>query len=870
MLKRKLTIILALLLPFVAGARSSITVQAPNLVAVDEQFNLTFVIEGENAPNSFEWQCSDDFQLVWGPQKGTSTSISIINGKKNKSSQVTYTYVLRPRKAGTFTIPQAVATLKGETVTSDAQSIEVVSEDSSSARGNQSASSSSSRSSGEEESGNVSGDNLFLRLVVSKTKAVVGEPLTASLKIYQNVNLARFEDARFPSFGGFWNQEIQAPSNIEFQREKVGNRIYNTAVLRSWQLIPQQSGDLQIEPAELVCLVNVRAHSSSSGSFFDSFFQDDYRTVRKRVIAPAVTVKVLPLPSGAPASFGGGVGKFHMSAALNRDSLQVHDAASLKIEVAGKGNVALLEAPKVAFPADFEVYDVKVSDTAQGKIFEYPFIPRSYGDFDIGPVEYSFYDIKSGKYETLRSQMMHLKVSRGNAAESQPSAGGQLQQGVIRKDVRDLGSDVRFIATKVPSFSRKGDFFVWSVPFWIAASAILLLSLAFYFCSRKISSRRADVAGTRNRRATKMAVKRLAKAGEYLASNLYSAFYDELHKALLGFVSDKLGMDISEMSKDNIKAALAAKGVPEGLCNDFDGLLDACEYARYAPSGESDALRQHYESALGVISSIDESMKKKNTFAPGVAPVVVLLLAFSSPSIAAEVDYPDSLWNSAVAAYSDTKWDDAIKDWTAINSLGLESPELYCNIANAYFKAGDIAHSMLFYERALKLDPSYADARFNLELAGALVQDKIESVPEFFLTSALRQFSYSLRSDVWAILALVLFALALAALLLFLLSGSRVVRKSGFFSALVVLLLCVMCVCFSASQRSSYRDASEAIVTIPVVSVKSSPAAGDSKDLFVLHEGTKVQILDQVGKWCNIEIADGRQGWIGESAFERI
>ena len=353
---RRIAIIIAALLAgtIAAIAQDEIKVNVQNLVAVDEQFNVTFVIEGEGKPSSFSWEPGSDFQLVWGPQKGTSSSISIINGKKTQSSQTTYTYVLMPRSAGTFQLPAATASIKGKEITSRSVTVQVVTngarQGQQSQQGQQGGNQGGSQQAqGSAQTGSIPSDDIFLRLSVSKTKAVVGETLSATLKLYHRVNIGGFEDAKFPSFNGFWSQEVQAPSNIEFHRESIGDRIYDAAVLRSWTLIPQQAGEITIDPAELVCLVNVRTQRGSSGSIFDSFFQDDYRTIRKRVTTPAIKIHVSKVPAGAPASFGGGVGTFRMSAALTRDSLQTHDAAALKVTITGKGNISLLEAPKVPF-----------------------------------------------------------------------------------------------------------------------------------------------------------------------------------------------------------------------------------------------------------------------------------------------------------------------------------------------------------------------------------------------------------------------------------------------------------------------------------------------------------------------------------------
>ena len=351
-------LLLTLCIVFQAVAMSAqLRVEVPDVVSVDEQFNVTFIYEGENSPSAFEWSQGDDFQLVWGPQQGRSTSIQIINGKRTKSSQFTYTYIITPKKTGTFSIPGASVTVKGKTYSTDPVSISVVSQGASAQPGQ-----SAPSSSGQVSASDISDDNLFLRLTFSKRNVVVGEPIVATLKLYQRVNIAGFEDARFPSFNGFWNQEIEAPSNIEFRRESMNDRIYNSALLRKYILIPQQSGTLTIDPAELVCLVNVRTVSSGSVSIFDEFF-DEYRTVRKRISTPSYKINVSELPAGAPASFKGGVGQFSISARLSKDSLRTHDAASLIVEIRGKGNVSLLEEPDVTFPPDFEVYDTKVSES---------------------------------------------------------------------------------------------------------------------------------------------------------------------------------------------------------------------------------------------------------------------------------------------------------------------------------------------------------------------------------------------------------------------------------------------------------------------------------------------------------------------------
>lgn len=868
-MKRFLATIALAVISLAAMSQTTMKVKAPNLVADGEQFNLTFIVDGEDAPSDFQWSAPSEFKLIWGPQKGTSSSISIINGQRSKSSQTTFTYILMPKSTGKFTIPAATATVKGKTISSGTHSIEVVS-DGGSAQAGQSGGGQAQQGSqqGQAQTGSISNEDIFLRLSVSKTNVMVGETVSATLKLYQRANIVGFEDARFPTFNGFWSQETLAPTNIDFQRENIGDKIYNAAVIRSWNLIPQQAGDVTIEPAELVCLVNIRAPRASTGSILDSFFQDEYQTVRKRVGTSAVKVHVAGLPAGAPASFKGGVGSFDMKVALSKDELKTHDAASLKVTVTGKGNTTLLEAPKVNFPTDFEVYDVKTTDIAGGKVFEYPFIPRSHGEFVIDPVEYSYFDVNGKKYVTLTSQPLEIKVEKGAEGASE-SAGQLVQQGVNRKDVRNVGSDIRFIETKLPSLVPVGTFFTGSFMFWAVAALLVILALAAFFSFKGLAARRADVVGSKKRSATKMARKRLSLAGDYLAKNLYTAFYEELHKALLGFISDKLVMDAAEMSKENIASRLCEKGVSEGLASEFTGLLDACEFARYAPDAGHDAMNAHYESAVNVISAIDDSMKRKK-MPSGAAATVIAALLMLVPSFGVSAADADSLWNAGTEAYAAGRWDGAVNAWNAVREMGLESPELYYNLGNAFFKNGDIAHAILNYERALKLDPSYSDAKFNLEFAQASVQDKIEEVPELFIKTLAGKICWLMSSDGWAALSLIFLAAFLAMLLVFLLGRSTAIRKAGFFAGIALLLCVVFSSAFAFWQKSDYKAEDTAIVTRAVCSVKSSPGSDSATNLFVLHEGTKVWILDSVGEWDNIELADGRQGWLKASDIEGI
>ena len=870
-MKRLTAALAGLVVSVLAWAQGTIKVEVHDVVGVDERFNVAFVVEGD-APSSFEWAPSDDFQLVWGPQKGSSTSVSMINGKVSKSSTTTYTYILLPKKTGTFQLPAATAKVKGGEISSRPFRIEVVS-NGGTGGSRQTAPSQSQPQSQPQATGEVSSEDIFMRLSLSRRDVVVGEPVTATLKLYQRANIVGFEDAKFPSFNGFWSKETDTPQNVEFRREALGDKIYDAALLRRWVLIPQKSGTLQIDPAEIVCLVNVQTARRGS-SIFDSFFEDGYTTIRKRVTTPAVSVRVSQLPAGAPASFSGGVGEYTVTARLSKDSLKTHDAASLLVTVSGKGNISLLEAPKINFPPDFDVYDVKTTPnvdkagTTGSKTFEYPFIPRSAGDFTVDPVKYSFYNVNTKRYATVATDSLRLRVAKAPGTESTVVSGGQTLV-VDRKGVKNLGEDIRFIRTRNEGFRTGHNFLVGRPLYWGLIAALTALAVLFWLAFRKVAARRADVIGTKNRRATKMALKRLHLAGDFLGKGLQTAFYEELHRALLGFVSDKLTMDMADQTKENIAAALAERGISEGLAREFTDLLDACEYARYAPDAGHEAMNSHYQKAVDVITAIDSNMKKPVSKA-GAALLALLLLAPATLHAEA-LSYPDSLWQAGVNAYTEGQYAEAAAAWQGILDAGLSSADLYYNAGNAYFKLGETGKAILNYERAARLDPASADIRYNLDFARGTTQDRIDSVPEFFLEAWGRKACYLLPSNVWAVLSIVFFALTLSLVLLFLLGPSSAARKAGFFTGIVTLLIALLGWDFAHWQKREAESADEAVVMRAVSPVKSSPSGDNAaKDLFILHEGTKVRLLDTVGSWHNIELADGRQGWLRASDVEVI
>ena len=587
----------ALLCALSASAQNSFTVDAPAVVSTDEIFRVVFTATYEGGkvsdftPPSFE-----GLEVLAGPIPSTSTSFQSINGQSSTTHAHSYTYTVRAVQEGKVTLAPASVKIGKETYRTESRTIEAVKGE---VPDQGSAASGSQRQS--------TGEDLMLRMSVSKTRAVVGEPVIVTLKLYvQTSAISGFEDVRFPTFDGFWSQEIDAPQNIQFVRENYNGKIYNAALLRRYMLLPQQTGALTIDPSELVCLLQVQAESSGPRSIFDDFFSS-YQTIRKRVTSEPVTVNVSALPAGAPASFTGGVGTFRMSAGFSSDSVSAHEATSLKVEISGTGNINLIEAPKVQLPADFEAYDVRKTDDittgASGSTgtltFEYPFIPRAPGVFGIEPVEFTYYDIEAGRYRTLSSGPLRLKVGEGTRTDA-----AVIPSGVSKRSVESLGKDIRFIST-VPHLKKAGRMMVSSPAMLIIPIVIVLATAAVWVILSRSIARRSDIAGTRNRKALKVARARLKNASAFLKQGLYSAFYEELHKALHGYISDKLMLPVADLTRERIGEELRSRGKDEAVIQELSDVLDACEYARYAPSSGSEAMEKHYQQAVKVISEIE-------------------------------------------------------------------------------------------------------------------------------------------------------------------------------------------------------------------------------------------------------------------------
>lgn len=590
----------------------SFTADAPDAVAVGDQFKLTYTVNSENIKN-FRAPAIKDFEVLYGPSRSQQSSVQIINGKTTSNSYISFTYVLMATKEGSFTIPGATIQAGGNSATSNAVRIKVLPEDQS--NGSSSGSASGGRASGaasrSSSSTSVSNQDIFVTATASKTNIYEQEAFLLTYKIYTLVDVRGFNNVKMPDFQGFHSQEVTLPQTKQFSLEHYNGKNYQSTVLSQYVLFPQQTGKLEIAPARFDASI---AKAVRSADPFDAFFNggSNYVEVKKALITPKIIINVNPLPAGKPASFSGGVGEFSITSSINTRELKTNDAVTIKLVISGSGNMKLIKTPDIRFPKDFEVYDPKVDNkfttTKNGlsgnKVIEYLAIPRHAGNFKIPAVEFSYFDLKTKGYKTIKTQEYEIKVEKGAGNADQ-----MIADFTSKEDLKMLGKDIRYIKMGDSKFTPKGEFLFGSVAYYLWYLIPLCLFIASVIVYRKKAVENANVAKVRTKKANKVAAKRMKIAGKLLTESKKDAFYDEVLRALWGYISDKLNIPVSQLSKDNIEYELTRYGVLPELIKEFINTLNQCEFARYAPGNENEAMDQVYSSAMNVISQMENIIK---------------------------------------------------------------------------------------------------------------------------------------------------------------------------------------------------------------------------------------------------------------------
>ena len=591
-------------------AKEEVTLRAsaPEVVVNGDQFRLTYTVNSQDVKDFLAPQAKG-FDVLMGPSRSQQSSTQIINGKVSSSSSITYTYILMAVSEGTFNIPSASIEVDGEKIFSNPLTIKVLPKDKEDANSNQGNSGISSRN--QKSSGRITDNDLFVLATASKTKVHEQEAILVTYKAYTTVDLRQLL-GKMPDQQGFYVQEVELPTQKTFKLEHYKGRNYNTVVYRQYVLFPQKAGRLEIPAVTFDAVVAQRVAVSDDP--FEAFFNGGgYVEVNKKIVAPKVVINVEPLPS-KPEGYSGGVGTFTMKSDISTTELKANEAVTIKLTISGTGNMKLVSAPEVKFPHDFEIYDPKIDDnyqlTADGlsgtKTIEYLAIPRHAGNFTIPPIEFKYFDIKSETYKTLKTDAYTLKVNKGDGS----SANQQVIADFTNKEsVKVLGTDILFIKTGDSALMQKGKYFFGTTAYYLWYIVPFVLFIVFVVIYRKQAVENANVARVKTKKANKVATKRMKLAGKLLSENKVNEFYDEVLKALWGYISDKLNIPVSKLSRDNIEAELAGHGVSEELIKEFIGALSECEFARYAPGNQNEAMDKVYSASVDVISKMENSIK---------------------------------------------------------------------------------------------------------------------------------------------------------------------------------------------------------------------------------------------------------------------
>lgn len=854
-MKRYLLVVSLMMITWAVSAQT-LTANAPSQVQNGENFRLTYTVNTSNASDFRIGEIPEALEIITGPYTSEQSNFQMVNGHTSSSSSITYTYILCANKNGSFTIPAARVHANGKTITSNPLKVTVSGKAAGTGNAPKMHDDYDDRPQMRAAGTPISGSDLFIKVSANKQRVHEQEPILLTYKVYTLVDLTQLE-GKMPDLTGFHSQEVKMPQQKSFHIESVNGRNYRCVTWSQYVMYPQMTGDLEIPS---ITFNGTVIQQNRNVDPFEAFLNggSGYVEVKRSIKAPGLKIHVDPLPK-RPDNFSGGVGKFNISGQLNKTEVKANDPITVRVVVGGVGNLKLIKQPVVNFPKDFDKYDPKVTDktklTANGvegnMIYDFLAVPRNQGKYTIPPVEFTYYDVAANAYKTIKTQAFELEVEKGDG------------NGGTAVDFTDeKNQDIHAIKTGKVVRKDAASLFFGSASYWIVLALLLAAFIALMIIFRRRAIENADIVKMRGKKANKVANKRLRAAHKLMVAGKQGEFYDEVLRALWGYMGDKLNIPVSELSHDNIADKLAEHHVDEQTVNTFIEALDECEFERYAPGDAAGNMNKTYESAATAIEKIEEVMKKKNTRTRGT--LVLLTLLFLFPTTIQAVTKQD-----ADAEYSKGNYQQAIKDYEELLKAG-ESAEIYYNLGNAYYRTENITRAVLSYERALLLNPADDDIRFNLQMARSKTIDKITPESEMFFFTWYRSLVNLMTIDGWAHLAIASIILTLILALVYLFASHLTLRKIGFYGGVLFLIIFLLSNLFAFQQKQMLMKRNGAIVTAPSVTIKKTPEA-NSADQGVIHEGTRVDIIDDTMRdWKEIHLADGREGWIPATQIEKI
>jgi len=855
-MKRYLLILYLFTAVFICRAQR-LEVNVPSNVAVGENFRLSYTVNTQNVEDLHIGKIPDAFELITGPYRSQQSSYQMVNGHTSSTSSMTFTYILCALKNGTYTIPAAHLVANGKRLSSKAVKIKVSGTNSNSGGTPRMHDDNEDQPRLRDAGTPINGNDLFIKVSANKKRVHEQEPVLLTYKVYTLVDLTQLE-GKMPDLTGFHTQEIPMPQQKSFHIENINGRAYRCVTWSQYVMYPQMTGSLKIPS---ITFNGTVVQQNRDVDPFEAFFNggSGYIEVKRSIKAPGMTIQVDPLPK-RPANFSGGVGTFNISAQLNKNAVKANEPVTLRVIVGGTGNLKLIKQPVVDFPKDFDKYDAKVTDktklTANGvegnMIYDFLAVPRNQGNYVIPAVEFTYFDMNSNAYKTIKTQSFKLDVAKGDGSVNASADYGDMKN-----------RDIHPIKEGEADIQDTTDIFYGSVAYWVALIILLVLFISVFVLFRKRAVDNADIIKLKGKKANRVAARRLKYANKLMTAGQHDKFYDEVLRTLWGYMGDKLNMPVEQLSKENISEKLKSKNVDEVTVAKFVTAVEECEFNRYAPGDIKGNMKQTFDAAMNAIIKIEDTLKsgKRHFMLKAFMLVLLLIPAFTSADAITKKNADDE--------YKKGNYQQAIKDYEELLKTGA-SVSLYYNLGNAYYRTDNITRAILNYERALLLSPGDGDIRLNLQMARSKTIDKITPKSEMFFVTWYKSLVNLMDVDSWAYCAIVSLFVALVLVLLYLFSSSVVLRKVGFYGAVVLVIIFVLSNIFAFEQKQTLTHRMGAVVISPSAALKKTPVT-NSDNGGIVHEGSRVEIVDDSMKnWKLVKLEDGREGWVQASQIERI
>ena len=859
-MKRKIFLLFLILCCVMSAKSQKFVVNVPSQVSVGENFRLSYTIGTRNARDFRLGDIPDNIEVITGPYKSEQASFQMVNGHTTGESSITYTFILCASKSGTYTIPPAHIVANGKRFTSKVVKIKVAGEAQSSNNGSPRMHDDSNGQPRLRDAGTpIQGSDLFIKVSANKRRVHEQEPVLLTYKVYTLVDLTQLE-GKMPDLTGFHTQEIPLPQQKSYHIERVNGRPYRCVTWSQYVMYPQMTGKLEIPS---ITFNGTVIQQNRNVDPFEAFLNggSGYIEVKRAIKAPGMTIQVDPLPK-RPINFSGGVGKFNISAQINKKEVKANDPITIRVVIGGIGNLKLIKQPIINFPKDFDKYDAKVTDKTKltpngvegNMIYDFLAVPRNQGSYLIPAIEFVYYDVDANVYKTIKTQSFKIDVAKGD---------GNMNSTVDYSDLKD--KDIHPIKEGDTDIQDIKNIFYGSVAYWLVLSILFVIFVSVLIVFRQRAIDNADITKLKVKKANRIATKRLKNANILMLKNEHDKFYDEVLRALWGYVGDKLNMPVEQLSKDNIVEQLSRKSVDENTVSLFIQAVDECEYNRYAPGDTKGNMKQTFEAAMTAIIKIEDVLrglknKKVSGLHIALSVMFVLIMPLSANAITKQ---------NADDEYKKGNYQQAIKDYEELLRKG-PSVELYYNLGNAYYRTDNITRAVLNYERALLLSPGDNDIRFNLQMARSKTIDKITPKSEMFFVTWYKSLINFTSVDGWARTAIISISIALVLVLCYLFGRRVILRKIGFYGAALFVAIFILSNVFAYEQKCILTTRTGAIVILPSAALRKTPVVTSEYDA-IIHEGSRVDIIDDTMKeWKQVRLEDGREGWMQTSQMERI